>query len=153
MKGKQHLWVSAHVQFQFGLGREKGKSTKPFHTSRTHYGSVPWVVLDLKHCFLLPGSIQWKEDIAGKISVASWFAPLKWEFPHGISEEHCFLLKEFHVTIWMRHFSIVSPFKNANEGVFQKEIPSCIHHFSLRAVVLGAVPSFYLLSEMHGDFN
>lgn len=53
----------------------------------------------------------------------------------------------------MRHFSIVSPFKNANEGVFQEEIPSHIHHFSLRAVVLGAVPSFYLLFEMHGDFN
>lgn len=45
------------------------------------------------------------------------------------------------------------PFQNANEGVFQKEIPSRIHHFSLRAVVLGAVPSFYLLFEMHGDFN
>lgn len=50
-------------------------------------------------------------------------------------------------------FSIVSPFKNANKKLLQKEIPSRIHHFSLRAVVLGAVSSFYLLFEMHGDFN
>lgn len=53
----------------------------------------------------------------------------------------------------MRHFCIVSPFKNANEGVFQKETPSRNHHFTLRAAILGAVPSFYLLFEMHGDFN
>jgi len=53
----------------------------------------------------------------------------------------------------MRYFCIVSPSKNANEGVLQKKIPSRIHHFSLRPVVLGAASFFYLLFEMHGDFN
>lgn len=53
----------------------------------------------------------------------------------------------------MRHFSITSTFKIANEEIFEKEIPSRVHQFLVRAVVLGEVPSFCLLFEMHGDFN